>query len=566
MNEQPTPPDNYASCAPTVDMPSRNSASDESGDDSSRTKAGRMPVAVVRDDETGMTQETLSLLWRRLWLATLILFISFSIFLVRHFLHAEFDKPGGIFLFGLHTVVVAVLGTLTIPLFRGKRSFDLRALQYLEWIVFGLPVVVILALQHEMTLTCCRESGFFDISGGYWLALLFTYALFVPNTTRRAAVMIGLMVSAPIGMIAVMYLVHPEIATILNGSPVALEKLTGFVLLMIISGVAGVLGVDSIGSLRKEAFEARQLGRYRLKEKIGSGGMGEVYLAEHYLLKRPCVIKLIRPDKAGDERVLKRFQREVQATAKLTHWNTVEIFDFGRTEEGTFYYVMEYLPGMSLADLVEQHGALPPERVIHLLVQTCNALREAHGVGLIHRDIKPGNIFAARRGGVYDVAKLLDFGLVKPIMEDQPLDLTAEGTVTGSPLFMSPEQALGESSADVRTDIYSLGAVAYYLVTGRPPFTADKTIKIIIAHANEPVVAPSKHRPDVPADLERVILRCLEKRPEDRFQDVDQVAQALSECEAAGRWSPDHSAQWWESRTVNGDVAPQTSESLTEAT
>jgi eukaryotic-like serine/threonine-protein kinase len=561
MNEQPTPPDNYSSCAPTVDMPPRNSASDEPGDESSGTKAGQMPVAVVRDDEIGMTKETLSLLWRRLWLATVVLFIAFSIFLVRHFFFADFSEPGSVSLFGLHVVVVLVLGALAIPLCREECSFNLRTLQFLEWVVFGLPVVVLMALQYQMTLTCCRETGFFDISGGYWLALVFTYALFIPNTARRAMVMIGLIVLAPIGMIAAMYLIHPEIAAVLNTSPMALEKLSGFVLLMILSGVAGVLGVDSIGSLRKEAYEARQLGRYRLKEKIGAGGMGEVYLAEHYLLKRPCVIKLIRPDRAGDEGVLKRFQREVQATAKLTHWNTVEIFDYGRTDEGTFYYVMEYLPGMSLAELVQQHGPLPPERVIHLLVQTCSALREAHGVGLIHRDIKPGNIFAARRGGIYDVVKLLDFGLVKPIMEDQPLDLTTEGTVTGSPLFMSPEQATGDSSTDARTDIYALGAVAYYLVTGRPPFIADKTIKIIIAHANEPVVPPSKHRPDVPADLERVILRCLEKSPADRFQDVGQVSKALSECEAAGRWSAGRSAQWWEDRTVNGDDGPRASQS-----
>ena len=559
MTEQPKPPDSYSSCAPTLDMPPGTSASDEPGDGLSRTSVGRMPVAVVKDDEAGMTQETLCLLWRRLWMATMVLFISFAIFLVRHFFLADFSDPGRAFLFSLHLVVVLVLGALAIPLCRGACSSNLRTLRFLEGVVFGLPVLLFMLMQYQMALKCCREIGFLDVSGGYWLGLMFTYALFIPNTTRRASVMISLIVLAPIGMIVAMYRIHPEFAGMLNSNPLAMEKLSGFVLLMILSGVAGVLGVDSIGSLRKEAYEARQLGRYRLKEKIGAGGMGEVYLAEHYLLKRPCVIKLIRPDRAGDEKALKRFQREVQATAKLTHWNTVEIFDFGHTDEGTFYYVMEYLPGMSLAELVKQHGPLPPERAIHLLVQTCAALGEAHGVGLIHRDIKPGNIFAARRGGIYDVAKLLDFGLVKPIMDDQPLDLTAEGTITGSPLFMSPEQATGDSSADARSDIYALGAVAYYLVTGRPPFTADKTIKIIIAHAKEPVVAPSKYQPDVPADLERVILRCLEKRPSDRFQNVDQVAHALGECESAGRWSAGRSTQWWENRTVSGDVAPQSS-------
>ena len=565
MKDQPTPGDVYSSCAPTIDMPPEQIESGEPTGESTKASAVRMPVAVVKDDDTGMTQETLSLLWRRLQLATVVLFISFSIFLVRHMLIARLNENSNFYLFSLHVVVVIVLGLLAIPLCSGAWSFNLRTLRLLEWVVFGLPVLLFLALQYQTTLRCCLNLHFLDVSGGYWLGLIFVYALFIPNTTRRASIMISLIVLAPIGMIVAMYFIHPEFSRMLDSSMFAVERLTGFILLMILSAVAGVLGVDSIGSLRKEAYEARQLGRYVLKEKIGAGGMGEVYLAEHYLLKRPCVIKLIRPDRAGDEKVLKRFQREVQATAKLTHWNTVEIFDFGHTDEGTFYYVMEYLPGMSLAELVQQHGALPPERAVHLLVQICGALGEAHAAGLIHRDIKPGNIFAARRGGIYDVAKLLDFGLVKPLMDDQPLDLTAEGTVTGSPLFMSPEQAMGESSADMRTDIYSLGAVAYYLVTGRPPFVADKSIKIIIAHANDPVIPPSKHCSDVPADLERVILRCLEKNPADRFQSVDEVARALNACESAGRWSMDHSTQWWEGRTINVESTQPSSQSSVES-
>ncbi len=565
MNEQSTPIDPDPACAPTLDMPREQVASPESTGVSTGANAGRMAVGVVEDDETGMTQETLSLLWRRLWLATAVLFISFSIFLVRHLLLARWEEPGTVSLLSLHVLVVLVLGTLAIPLRRGTCCLSLRTLRAMEWVVFGLPVLLFLALQYRTTMKCCLDMNILDLSGGYWLSLLFVYALFIPNTTRRASLMISLIVLAPITMLVVMYLAHPEFATMVNSSMMAVEKVTSFVLLMILSAVAGVLGVDSIGSLRKEAYEARQLGKYRLKDKIGAGGMGEVYLAEHYLLKRPCVIKLIRPDRAGDERVLRRFQREVQATAKLTHWNTVEIFDFGHTDEGTFYYVMEYLPGMSLAELVQQHGPLPPERAVHLLAQTCSALGEAHAAGLIHRDIKPGNIFAARRGGIYDVAKLLDFGLVKPLMDDQPLDLTAEGTVTGSPLFMSPEQATGESSTDSRTDIYSLGAVAYYLVTGRPPFIADNTIKIIIAHTNEPVSPPSKHCPDVPADLEKLILRCLEKDPVRRFQNIAEVAHALNECESAGRWSMEHSTQWWEGRASSSDRAPQASKSSVES-
>src|SRR5262249_37677439 len=193
-------------------------------------------------------------------------------------------------------------------------------------------------------------------------------------------------------------------------------------------------------------------GQYGLVEPLGKGGMGEVYLAEHRMLKRPCAVKLIRPEQAGDPHVLARFEREVQMTARLSHWNTVEIYDYGRAEDGTFFYVMEYLPGLSLDDLLQRYGPLPAERVIHILRQACQGLREAHSIGLIHRDIKPGNIFAAQRGGLFDVVKLLDFGLVKPVAEISAARLTQEGGISGTPLFMSPEQARGLNELDGRSD------------------------------------------------------------------------------------------------------------------
>ena len=241
----------------------------------------------------------------------------------------------------------------------------------------------------------------------------------------------------------------------------------------------------------------------------------------------PARSRSSEPNKATDPHALARFHAEVRATAKLTHWNTVEIFDYGSTDDGTFYYVMEYLPGLSLAELVERHGPLPAERVIHLLEQTCDALAEAHSAGLIHRDIKPGNIFAAQRGGVYDVAKLLDFGLVKPIMPTDGANLTVAGTITGSPLFMAPEQAGSDHKPDARSDIYSLGAVAYYLLTGQPPFDSQNAIKVLVAHLHDRVVPPSQHRPEMPADLEAIVMRCLEKNPDDRFNDATSLGQCL---------------------------------------
>jgi len=273
--------------------------------------------------------------------------------------------------------------------------------------------------------------------------------------------------------------------------------------------------------------------------------MGEVYLAEHRLLERPCAIKLIKPDRAGNPQVLARFEREIRMTARLSHWNTVEIFDCGRTEDGTLYYVMEYLPGLSLEDLLEQYGPQPPERVVHVLRQICHALREAHGIGLIHRDIKPANIIVAQRGGLHDVAKLLDFGLVKPVDETPSDRVTRDGVISGTPLFMSPEQAVGRDDLDARSDIYSLGAVAYAMISGRPPFGGTNPLEVMFAHARDEVAPPSRHCADVPEDLERVILRCLAKKPEDRFQNMDALDEALAQCWSADQWTQLDAARWW---------------------
>jgi serine/threonine-protein kinase len=318
-------------------------------------------------------------------------------------------------------------------------------------------------------------------------------------------------------------------------------------LFMVLGAVISVFGTHTINTFRTEAFRAKRLNQYRLTRKLGSGGMGEVYLAEHQLLKRPCAIKLIRPSLSHKPRILARFELEVMATSRLSHWNTVEVYDYGRTDDGTFYYVMEFLPGLSLQELVDRHGPLPPERVIYLLSQACGALHEAHQVGLIHRDLKPPNIFAAYRGGQYDVAKLLDFGLVKPTKDEESPVLTREGAVTGSPLYMAPEQIMRTHPADARTDIYGMGAIAFFLLTGRPPFAGSDAMEIMIAHARDPVLPPSQIREEVPSDLEHVVMRCLEKDPARRFQDAESLGLALSSCAHAGAWSTQNAAAWWQS-------------------
>jgi serine/threonine-protein kinase len=382
--------------------------------------------------------------------------------------------------------------------------------------------------------------------------VILTAGLHVPKSWRRAALVVGPLALLPFATLLALYLQHPRAMEWLSQgwshdrtTPRIL--LLGFdALILLILAVGATFGTRTISRLRRQVAEARQLGQYRILRRVGAGGMGEVYLAEHQLLKRPCAIKLIRPDSATDPKTLERFEREVRLTATLSHPNTVEIYDYGRAEDGTYYYVMEYLKGLSLAELVERCGAQPPARVVYLLRQLCGALREAHTAGLIHRDIKPSNIFAARRGGTDDVAKLLDFGLVLSPATDRAAHLSSEGQILGTPLFMSPEQAMGDRELDERSDIYSLGAVAYYLLTGRPPFEGEAGIAVLIAHARDPVVPPSRVHPGIPEDLERVVLRCLAKDPDERYSDAASLERALRTCACASDWDQDRAAMWWQ--------------------
>ena len=384
-----------------------------------------------------------------------------------------------------------------------------------------------------------------------WFFILTLYGTFIPNTWRRCASVVAVLAASPLVLFIVQGVwLRPLDPTIFR---IGLLQIAFFVTL---AAVIAVVACSRIEILRREVSEARKLGQYVLKEKLGEGGMGEVYLAQHVLLRRPCALKLIRPERAGDPKNLRRFEREVQATASLTHPNTVQVYDFGHTEDGTFYYVMEYLPGSTLEELVKQAGPLPPAPAIHFLRQVCGALAEAHARGLIHRDIKPGNVMICERGGAPDVAKLLDFGLVLPPTEDVKSDkLTQEGTVAGTPAYLSPEQAGGQEAVEARSDIYSVGALAYFLLTGRPPFAGRAGMKLIAAHLYEVPEPLCRHRPDVPSDLEAVVLRCLAKDPNARFPDAESLNAALSSCAAAGQWTAREAARELRAPVVAGTVA-----------
>ncbi len=425
-----------------------------------------------------------------------------------------------------------------------KCEHVLKHLRLTELAIFGPLSVLVLVLTVATELEVSAR-GFLVNPVPPWILLIFMYALYIPNSWQRAALILGQVVT--LGMISLWLPVwlSPEVRNLLQIEPIYWEMQIRESFVLPFCTVAAVWGVGAIGQLRKQAYEARQLGQYRLKRLLGRGGMGEVHLAEHVLLRRPCAIKLIVPEKAGDPQALVRFEREVRLTAQLSHWNTIEIFDYGRTDEGVFYYVMEYLPGLNLQQIVEQQGPLPPERVVHLLRQACDALGEAHASGLIHRDIKPANIFAATRGGVYDVVKLLDFGLVREReAASHDLNVTMNGVITGSPLYMSPEQAQGDA-VDCRSDIYALGIVGYYLLTGHVPFDGDQPMKVLLAHLNNPVPPMSTWGAVVPQDLERVILKCLEKSPVNRYQTVGELQSALNRCETAHLWSREKARLWW---------------------
>jgi len=299
--------------------------------------------------------------------------------------------------------------------------------------------------------------------------------------------------------------------------------------------------------LSEAELRLKQLGQYTLEEKIGEGGMGVVYRARHALMRRDTAIKLLLPDRA-DRAAIERFEREVCLTCQLTHPNTIQVYDYGHTPEGIFYYAMEFLRGLNLHDLVARFGPQPEGRVIHILAQICDALAEAHALGLVHRDIKPANVFLCDRGGVPDCVKVLDFGLVREYRgaNRQPTHLTAEKGMAGTPSFMSPEAIKNAARSDPRSDIYSLGALAYFLLTGQYVFDAESVFEIYEKHLTESPVPPSQRTANpVSAELEKTILRCLEREPDLRPQSAGELRALLLASPRASEWNLEARAAWW---------------------
>jgi serine/threonine protein kinase len=388
-------------------------------------------------------------------------------------------------------------------------------------------------------------------------------AILVPSTPRRTLLLTTLAFTPTV---LVCLLLHHGVGT-LPGYSHGFQKLhmsLNTVLWSALGVIVATVTSQVIYGLRLQVAEATDLGQYTLEAKIGGGGMGEVWRARHRMLIRPAAVKVIRRQALGsvpgDPEVLtRRFEREARATAALKSPHTVQLYDFGVTDDGTLYYVMELLDGLDLDTLVTRYGPLPAERAIYILRQVCGSLADAHLNGLVHRDIKPANIVVSRMGTELDFAKVLDFGLVKLDRGRRAADplKTAEGTAGGTPAFMAPEVVLG-ADADHRVDIYSLGCVAYWLLTGKLVFEEKNAMELMFAHAKTPAPRPSRHvELPVPPALDDLVMECLEKDPSQRPVNAEAVSARLSSCPLSTAWTSERAAKWWNAHVPQtGDSRP----------
>jgi serine/threonine-protein kinase len=418
-----------------------------------------------------------------------------------------------------------------------------------------LRATTIGALDAGLAIGLCIGWGLFtlDVAPGepmeVMIILATTYTIIARSVMIPSAFGRTLWISALAVLPPIYSFVQRGMPFVSGGTPGRREAYLVFFILWCGMGVL-TAGINSrqIYGLRQRIREIGKLGQYTLEEKIGEGGMGVVYRATHAMLRRPAAIKLLLPDRAG-EQDLARFEREVQLTSRLSHPNTISIFDYGRTAQGVFYYVMEYLDGFDLQRIVDLGGPLEAPRVVRILEQAAGALSEAHALGLIHRDIKPANIILTARADEPDIAKVVDFGLVKPV-NNAPgeISVTNLNAIVGTPLCLAPESITTPDSLDARSDLYSLGAVAYFLLTGRPVFEARTVVEMCSKHLTETPVPPSERlgKP-ISADLEAIVLACLAKRPADRPASAAALRSAILACADAERYDAAAARAWWSS-------------------
>jgi serine/threonine-protein kinase len=384
---------------------------------------------------------------------------------------------------------------------------------------------------------------------------LVSRAIYVPSTARRT-LLLAVVCAAPSPFAAYFAMadIPPEMvdtAARVFGVVPGDVQIFSVAAALLFSGITALISSGTshvIYGLRAEVRDVRRLGQYTLEAKLGEGGMGIVHRASHAMLRRPTAIKLLPPDRAS-EATIARFEREVQLTAQLTHPNTVTVYDYGRTADGIFYYAMELIDGMSIATLVEHHGAQPAGRVIHILAQIAGALGEAHAIGLIHRDVKPANVMLCERGGLSDTVKVVDFGLVKQLAEDDGFRTRAD-IVTGTPMYMAPEAIRSADDVDARSDLYSLAAVGYYLLTGQHVFTGANAVEVCGHHLHTKPRHPAEALgAPLPEDLAALLLKGLAKEAASRHANAAEMRFDLLACRDAGAWTQGQADAWWVSES-----------------
>jgi serine/threonine-protein kinase len=424
------------------------------------------------------------------------------------------------------------------------------ALRFRIWEGHGLRVLdavatLATALAAGVALAMVPQALSVDVSAVAFFILFFALRAALVPSRPWVATLSAALCAIPFTMgIAIMY---RRAGTALVADP---ASAISTVIANLVAAVGGVFIVSrTFYGLRGVVERAVQLGQYIVHEKIGEGGMGAVYRASHAMLKRPTAIKLIAPDRSG-ETATARFEREVMAASRLSHPNNVAIYDFGRTRGGVFYYAMELLDGEDLGKFVERRGPQTERRTVHILEQVCAALAEAHEAGLVHRDIKPENIMLCTRGSVRDFVKVLDFGLVKDAAASADVKLTNDGSIAGTPLYMAPESILSPEAVGPPADSYALGCVAYFLLTGKPPFPGNNLVEVCAGHIHGVPEAPSKHAPSrVSPELDALVLRCLDKRPAERPA-MSELSELLTRAGDAERAAGAGSATSWASTAV----------------
>jgi serine/threonine-protein kinase len=459
--------------------------------------------------------------------------IVFSV--VDRFLAAQTGQAPyhGIVTFGEIAVVVGSLGMYALTRRAGLDPGELldRALVY--EVAMGF---LIGAIQHSVP----DPPGVLPKGWSSVAVLVMAFPLLIPSTRGKTA--LATLATASMDVVGLL------VAIALDYRPAPAPSMAAAMFLpTAIACVMAIVGSRIVYRLSAQAGRAEELGSYRLVAPLGHGGMGEVWRAEHRMLARDAAIKLVRGREGGVPRELvSRFEREAKATAGLRSPHTVQLYDFGRSDDGAFYYVMELLDGFTLDRLVERHGPLAPERVVHVLRQACRSLAEAHAAGLVHRDVKPGNIFLCRYGGELDFVKVVDFGLVKDVSSGGGANLTQTGLIAGTPAYMPPEMALGKD-VDGRADLYALGCVGYFLLTGLPVFDRKTALETLHDHTATVPVPPSQRvATPIPADLEAVLLGCLAKDPSDRPEGARVLEARLAATSSAGRWSSADAERWWD--------------------